>query len=93
LAYPTTKAAARAQELYAIVENDRYPLSPRIRTLTGILAELRPELAHEPLPPPKAYAPPRATAARRRFLEEGRRGTRALIGLVWGYPFLRRALP
>jgi hypothetical protein len=60
------EAGALAQELHAIVENDRYPLSPRIRTLRAILAKLRPEPAREPLPPPKVYAPPRATAARRR---------------------------
>jgi hypothetical protein len=60
------KAAALTKELNAIVENDRYPLSPRIRTLRGILAKLQPEPVRKPLPPPKVYAPPRATAARRR---------------------------
>jgi hypothetical protein len=60
------ETAALAQELHDIVENDRYPFSPRIRALGGILAKLRPEPAHDPLPPPKVYAPPRATAARRR---------------------------
>jgi hypothetical protein len=53
------------KELHNIVENDRYPFSPRIRTLRGILAKIRPELAREPLPP-KVYAPPRAVAAKRR---------------------------
>jgi hypothetical protein len=52
------EAAALTQELHAIVGNDRYPLSPRIRTLRGILAKLRPEPVREPLPPPKVYAPP-----------------------------------
>jgi hypothetical protein len=42
------EAASFAQELHAIVENDRYPLSPRIRTLRGILAKLRPESVREP---------------------------------------------
>jgi hypothetical protein len=37
------EAAALTQELHDIVENDRYPFSPRIRTLRGILAKLRPE--------------------------------------------------
>ena len=60
------EAAALAQELRAIVENDRYPLSPRIRTLRDILAQLRPEPVREPLPPPKVYAPPRAVTRRRR---------------------------
>jgi hypothetical protein len=30
------EAAALTQELHEIVENDRYPFSPRIRTLRGI---------------------------------------------------------
>jgi hypothetical protein len=60
------ETATLAQELHEIVENDRYPFSPRIRTLRGILAKLRPEPVREPLPPPKVYTPPRATASRRR---------------------------
>jgi hypothetical protein len=55
------KAAALAQELHKIVENDRYPFSPRIRTPRDILAKLRSEPVREPLPVPKVYAPPRAT--------------------------------
>jgi hypothetical protein len=58
--------AVLTRELADIVENARYPLSHRIRTLRAILAKLRPEPAHEQLLPPKVYAPPRATAARRR---------------------------
>jgi hypothetical protein len=49
--------AVLTQELHDIVENDRYPFSPRIRTLRAILAKLRPEPVREPLPPPKVYAP------------------------------------
>jgi len=60
------EAAALAQELHAIVENDRYPVSPRIRTLREILNKLRPEPVREPLPPPKVYAPPRPVTRRRR---------------------------
>ena len=60
------ETAALAQELHDIVENDRYPFSPRIRTLRGILAKLRPEPVREPLPLPKVYAPPRAAVSRRR---------------------------
>jgi hypothetical protein len=60
------EAAVLTRELADIVENDRYPLSHRIRTLKAILGKLRPEPAREPLPPPKVYAPPRATAGRRR---------------------------
>jgi hypothetical protein len=62
------ETAALTRELHEIVENDRYPFSPRIRTLRGILAKLRPEPARKPLPPPKVYAPPLAVAARRRRL-------------------------
>jgi hypothetical protein len=76
------EAAALTQELHEIVENDRYPFSPRIRTLRAILAKLRPEPVREPWPPPKGYAPPRATAAKRPPgwpLE-------ASLSLVDGYP-------
>jgi hypothetical protein len=60
------EAVSLAQELHDIVEGGRYPFSLRIRTLRAILNKLRPEPVREPLPPPKVYAPPRATAARRR---------------------------
>jgi len=58
-------SAALAQELHDIVESARYPFSPRIRTLRATLPKLRPEPVREALPP-KLYAPPRATSARRR---------------------------
>jgi hypothetical protein len=61
-----TETAALAEELHNIVENDRYPFSPRIGTLKAILAKLRPEPAREPLPTPRHYEPPRATVKRRR---------------------------
>jgi hypothetical protein len=66
LALSDEETAALIKELLNTIENDRYPLSPRIRTLRGILAKLRPEPVREPFPPPKVYAAPRATAARRR---------------------------
>jgi hypothetical protein len=59
-------SAALTQALHDIVENDRYPFSPRIRTLRAILAKLRPEPVREPLPPPKVYAPPSKGRYRRR---------------------------
>jgi hypothetical protein len=59
------ESAALIRELADITGNDRYPFSPRIRTLTAILMKLRPERVREPLPPPKRYAPPRTAAARR----------------------------
>jgi hypothetical protein len=58
------EAAALAQELHDIVERDRYPFSPRIRTLRAILNKLRPAPIREPLPPP-------AVAERRTELECG----------------------
>jgi hypothetical protein len=58
--------AALIKELPDITGNDRHPFSARIQTLRAILAKLRPEPVREPLPPPKVYAPPRATAAGRR---------------------------
>jgi hypothetical protein len=47
------ETAALTKELHNIVENDRYPFSPRIQTLKGILAKLRQEPVREPLPPPR----------------------------------------
>jgi hypothetical protein len=52
------ESAALTQELHDIIESDKYPFSPRIRTLRAILEKLRPEPVREPLPPPKVYAPP-----------------------------------
>jgi hypothetical protein len=47
------------------IDEDRYPLSRRIRTLWSILAKLEPpKPTPAPLPPLKVYAPPRATLAR-----------------------------
>jgi hypothetical protein len=60
------EAAALIRELHDIVESDRYPFSPRIRTLRGVLDKLRPEPVREPLPPQKVYAPPRFDRGRRR---------------------------
>jgi hypothetical protein len=56
------ETAALARLLGRTIDDDRYPLSPRIQTLKGVLAKLRPE----PLPPPKLYVPPRAAAEARR---------------------------
>ena len=60
------ETATLTQELYEIVEHDRYPFSPRIRTLRAILNKLRPEPFREPLPPPKVYAPPSKGRYKRR---------------------------
>jgi hypothetical protein len=49
------------------IKDDRYPLSPRIRTLRDILTRLQPpQPAPAPLPPLRRHAPPRATAKQRR---------------------------
>ena len=53
------EAAALTKELQSIVFEDRYPLSPRIQTLRGILTKLRPEPARPAAAPPqRVYAPP-----------------------------------
>jgi hypothetical protein len=59
------ESAALTKELDGIIRDDRYPFSKRIRTLKAVLVKLRPEPVREPLPPPKVYAPARATAAKR----------------------------
>jgi len=60
------ETSALIRLLSQTIDNDRYPLSPRVQTLQAILGKIRPERPREPLPPPKVYAPPRATAGRRR---------------------------
>jgi hypothetical protein len=60
------ETAALTQLLTNTIDADRYPLSPRIQTLKGILAKIRPEPAGEPMPPPKIYAPQRAVLAARK---------------------------
>jgi hypothetical protein len=61
------ETAALLRELDGIIDGDRYFMSERIKTLKAIRAKIRPEAVREPLPPPpKHYAPPRATAKQRR---------------------------
>jgi hypothetical protein len=58
---------ALIRELSQIIENDRYPLSPRIRVLKEILGMLQPEPARRaPLPPRRHYEPPSKGRYRRR---------------------------
>ena len=52
------QAAVLIRELHHIIQNDRYPLSPRIVALKEILGLLRPEPVHEPLPTRRHYEPP-----------------------------------
>ena len=61
------ETALLLRELDALIDGDRYFLSPRIKTLRAIRAKIRPEPVREPLPPPpKQYAPPGATSKQRR---------------------------
>ena len=61
------ETAALLRELDGIIDGDRYFMSQRIKTLKAVRAKMRPEPVREPLPPPpKKYAPPRATAKQRR---------------------------
>jgi hypothetical protein len=61
------ETAALLRELDGLIDGDRYFLSERIKTLRAIRAKIRPEPVRDPLPPPpKPYAPPRATAKQRR---------------------------
>ena len=52
--------------LSSVIDDDRYPLSPRVRVLKEILAKLRPEPKREPQPPLRNYEPPRMGRYRRR---------------------------
>jgi hypothetical protein len=49
---------ALIRELSHLIQNDRYPFSPRIVTLKEILGQLRPEPEREPLAPRRRYEPP-----------------------------------
>ena len=59
---------ALASLLRRAIDADRYPLSPRIGVLLGILAKLEggPKPALAPLPPLKQYEPPSRGRYRRR---------------------------
>ena len=60
------QTTAMIRELSQIIENDRYPFSPRTRTLKEIRAKLRWEPAREPWPSQRRYEPPRKGRYRRR---------------------------
>ena len=59
------ESAALLGELDRIINGDRYPFSPRIRTLTAIRDKVRPPRVREPLPPPLPRYEPRARRRRR----------------------------
>jgi hypothetical protein len=52
------QTAALLGELDRIIDGDRYPFSPRIRTLKEIRALIKPYPVREPLPTTKHYEPP-----------------------------------
>ena len=60
------ETTALARLLTNTIDDDRYPLSPRIQTLKAILGKIRPEPDRHPLPPLKHYEPPRFIRRRRR---------------------------
>ena len=53
------------RELDRIIDGDRYPFSPRMRTLKEIRAIMRPEPAREERSAAVCYEPPRAGRRRR----------------------------
>ena len=59
------ETAALLRELDRIIENDRWPCSPRIRTLKEIRAMIKPYPVREPSPPTKYYEPPHVGRRRR----------------------------
>jgi hypothetical protein len=60
------ETAALKRLLRKAIDDDRYPLSPRIRTLRDILDKIEPPPVREPPPPLKTYEPPRFVRGRRR---------------------------
>jgi len=54
---------ALAELLTRTIVHDRYPLSPRVRTLKDILAKLDAKPSVQPYPAAKVYAPPGAKPA------------------------------
>lgn len=56
---------AIARLLSQTIDDDRYPLSPRIQLLKAILGKIRPEPPREPLSLRKHYEPPRVGRRRR----------------------------
>lgn len=59
--------AILAELLRETIERDRYPLSPRIRSLKAILAKLQPEpLPRQGYPAPKSPGEPSMVLAKKR---------------------------
>jgi hypothetical protein len=59
------ETAALAALLKRVIADDRYPLSPRVKTWQAIVDKIaRPPVRAFLPPPPKMYAPPRAKRRR-----------------------------
>lgn len=59
------ETSSLAALLRRVIADDRYPLSPRVKTWQAILDKVAPPAPREPLsPPPKRYEPPRAKRRR-----------------------------
>ena len=56
---------ALAKLLRRAIDDDRFPLSPRVKMWRAILDKVEPPPVREPLLPPKTYAPPRTKGRRR----------------------------
>jgi hypothetical protein len=52
------EAVALIRELDQLINRAKYPFSDRVRTLSAILARLRPEPPQDPLEPRRVYGPP-----------------------------------
>ena len=60
------EAEALVRLLRRAIDDDRYPLSPRVQVWKEILGKLKPEPVRAPLPPLKTYEPPSKGRYRRR---------------------------
>lgn len=60
-------AEALIQELSGIINNARYPQSPRIQTVRAVLNKLRPGPVRERLPTPRHFEPSSKDRYRRRI--------------------------
>jgi hypothetical protein len=52
------RRTANAAGLKRLIDEDRFPLSPRVQTLTAILARLQPPKPVPASPPRRHYEPP-----------------------------------
>jgi hypothetical protein len=60
------ESAALTRLLRKAIDDDRFPVSPRMRLLQGVLDKLERSRVRNLLPPLKTYAPPHVVRGRRR---------------------------